>query len=273
MDGRVERIHVKATTDVAEVGEEGPVTLALVFVKSYATRRAAHQTRRVLAADGLALTLQNGLGNREVLAEILGEERVVQGVTSHGATVLGPGRVRHAGAGATQLAAPLPELRPRVAGIADLLSDAGIETRLVEDLQALIWGKLIVNVGINPLTAILRVHNGVLAEDKVCRRLVVKAVEEAVAVARALGIPLPYDDPVAHVFQVAKATGANRSSMLVDVLRGTPTEIDVINGAVVREGTRHGVPTPFNAALVEVVKALESTADERIWEPREMYTV
>ncbi len=271
LDGRVERIRVKAATDVAEVAEEGPVEVAFIFVKSYATRRAARQTRRVLADGGLALTLQNGLGNREVLAEILGERRVVQGVTSHGATVLGPGRVRHAGAGATQLAAPFPELRSRVAAIAGLLSDAGIETHLVDDLQALIWGKLVVNVGINPLTAILRVHNGVLAEDETCRRLVVKAVEEAVAVARALGITLPYDDPVAHVLHVARATGANRSSMLVDVLRGTPTEIEAINGAVVREGARHGVPTPFNAALVELVKALESTADERIWEPREMY--
>lgn len=272
LDGRLERIHVRATTDVAEVAEEGPVELAFVFVKSYATARAARQTRRVLAPDGLALTLQNGLGNREVLAEVLGEERVVQGVTSHGATVLGPGRVRHAGAGSTQLAAPTPDLRPRVAAIAAMLTEAGIKTDLVDDLQTLVWGKLIVNAGINPLTALLRVHNGVLAEEETCRRLVALAVEEAAAVARALGITLPFDDPVAHVLQVARATGANRSSMLVDVLRGSPTEIEAINGAIVREAQRLGVPVPFNEALFNLVKALEATADERIWEPIEMYT-
>lgn len=263
-DGSIDQIPVNATTDATQVADVGAVNLAIVFVKGHATRHAAQQAARLLTKNGVALTLQNGVGNLDVLAEVVGPDRAVQGVTSHGATLLGPGRVRHAGAGPTHLACPNAVPPNRVDEVATVLTNAGIDTDVVDDLDSLVWGKLIVNVGINALTALLRVHNGVLTDNDACRRLVELVVAEAVSVAHARGTPLPYDDPVEHVLEVARATGANRSSMLADILRGAPTEIRMINGAIVREGERAGVPTPINSVLVALVHALEETPHERI---------
>ena len=122
------------------------------------------------------------------------------------------------------------------------------------------WGKLVVNAGINALTALLRVPNGALAASAEARALMASAIAEAAAVAQARGTPLPYDNPLAHTLAIAQATSANHSSMLQDVLRGSPTEIDAINGAVEREGQRLGVPTPVNSMLAALVRALDATA-------------
>ncbi|HBY99261.1 MAG TPA: 2-dehydropantoate 2-reductase, partial [Chloroflexi bacterium] len=143
-------------------------------------------------------------------------------------------------------------------------SAAGLATDIQTDLETLIWGKLIVNVGINALTALLRVQNGVLAEVPEARLLLVQAITEAVAVARAAGIALPYDDAVSHVLAVARATGANRSSMLADVLRGAPTEVEVINGSIVRVAERLGMDAPVNRMLTALVRALDTTAGRRV---------
>ncbi len=261
LDGSIWQVSVKATTDPAAVDD--PVDLAIIFVKSYQTAQAAAWAAPMLGADGLALTMQNGLGNLEVMAEVLGAERCVQGVTSHGATLLGPGQVRHAGAAATYLATR-PSIDARVRRIAELFTRAGFETHLSDNLDSLLWGKLVINVGINALTAILRVRNGVLAEVAPARALMDAAVDEAVAVAQALGVTLPYADARARTREVALATAANRSSMLADVLRGFPTEIGVINGAIVREGARLGIPTPVNQTLVWLVQALEATTAARV---------
>lgn len=249
-------IPVQATTDPAAVG--AGVDLVIIFVKSHQTQEAAQWARPLLKPDSLALTLQNGLGNLQTIADVLGAARAVQGVTSHGATLLGPGRVRHAGQGPTHIASQ-PSNAERLNAIAALFKQAGFEIHLSHNLDGLLWGKLIINVGINPLTAILRVRNGLLVELESARSLMAAAVDEAVQVAQARGVTLPYDDPQEQVKAVAIATGPNRSSMLSDVLRGVPTEIDVINGAIVREGTRLGVPTPVNQVLVWLIKAIEAS--------------
>jgi 2-dehydropantoate 2-reductase len=151
-----------------------------------------------------------------------------------------------------------------MAALAELFRACGLPADLSDDLESLVWGKLVVNAGINALTALLRVPNGALAESAEATALLAGAVAEAAAVARARGTPLPYADPLAHTLEVARATGANRSSMLQDVLRGSPTEIDAINGAVAREGLRLGVPTPVNSMLAALVGALDATAGARI---------
>lgn len=256
LDGTESVIPVQAAADAAAVG--GGVDLVIIFVKSHQTAEAAQWARPLLKPDGLALTLQNGLGNLEAIADVLGAARAVQGVTSHGATLLGPGRVRHAGQGPTHIAIQ-PSSAERLNAVAALFRQAGFEIHLSNNLDGLLWGKLVINVGINSLTAILRVPNGLLAELEPASALMAAAVEEAVRVAQAKGIALPYDDPQGQVKAVAIATGSNRSSMLSDVLRGVPTEIDVINGAIVREGTRLGIPTPVNQALVWLIKAIEAS--------------
>lgn len=259
VDGVARRRAVGATLDPAAAG---PADLAIVLVKARQTPWAAEACRLALAPDGVAYTLQNGVGNHELLAAALGAARAGQGVTALGATLLGPGHVRHAGLGATTIgAAPDPA---RAAALAGLLAACGLPATVSAAIDALVWGKLMANVGINALSALLRVPNGALAEAPAARALLEAAVAEAAAVAAARGVALPYADPVAHAVAVARATAANRSSMLQDALRGAATEIATINGAVVREGARLGVPTPVNAALTALVEALEATAASRV---------
>jgi 2-dehydropantoate 2-reductase len=261
LDGSEVIIPLAATLNPADIGRTAD--LALICVKSPQTREAGRRAKAVLKRKGLALSLQNGLGNRAVLASVLGEERALQGVTNQGATLLEPGVLRHAGYGSTYLA-DRPYHRSDLGPIQQLFEKAGFETNVTDDLDAIVWGKLIVNVGINALSAILGVSNGRVAEIEPAAQVMEQAVAEAVAVAEAAGINLPYADPIAHVRQVAAATYPNRSSMLTDVLRGVPTEIGAINGAVVREGERYGIAAPVNGLLVQLIEAIEQSYKSRV---------
>ncbi|MCC7163134.1 MAG: 2-dehydropantoate 2-reductase [Anaerolineae bacterium] len=248
-DGEHFQTPVPATTDPATVSA---VDTALIAVKGHQTERAARWAKQILKPQGLAVTLQNGIGNYEIVAQHVGAARAGVGVTMLGATLLGAGHVRHAGQGPTLLAATAIT-QTRMQTLCDVLNRAGIETQLTNDIAGLVWGKLVVNSAINALSAIYRVPNGSLVEHPETRALLSAAAQETAQVANALGIALPYADPVARTIQVATATAANKSSTLQDVLRGAPTELDRINGAVVREGKRLGVPTPVNEQLMRVM--------------------
>ncbi len=241
----------------ADPREVPPADFALVLVKSTQTARAVAALPARLRPDGLAITLQNGLGNFEQLAAAVGPERAVLGVTTQGATMLAPGRVREGGHGLTTLGVR-PETRARLEVLAGLLARAGFETRLAADLDALVWGKLVVNCAINPVTALVRVPNGGLLERPEALTLAEEAAREVAAVARARGVVLPFSDAAARVREVAQATAANRSSMLQDVLRGAPTEIEAITGAVVEEAQRLGVAVPVNSVLLRLIRSLSA---------------
>lgn len=261
LDGgeRVARLPV-----IAEAGEyTGGADLVLICTKARATAEAAESARQLLAANGQVLTLQNGLGNLERIAAVVGAERALAGITAQGATLVAPGCVRHAGSGPTVLAEAQGRT-DRCRAIASLFNRAGIETGLDPDWQRLLWSKLLVNVGINALSALLRVENGVLAEVPACDRLMEEAVDEALAVAEALGLDFDRAAELARVRGVCRATARNRSSMLQDLLRGAPTEIGVINGAVVATGREAGVATPVNLLLVQLIEALEATTEHRV---------
>ncbi len=249
-----QNIPLAATTGIDMLE---PVDLAVLFVKSAATRLATTSAAALLQPGGRILTLQNGFGNAETIAEVIGIERVLVGTTAQGATLLGPGRVRHAGQGDTHIGQLAGGADPFCYDVAMTLTRAGLPTFVEADVRGLVWGKLVINAGINALTALLRLRNGQLAELPETRQLLTMAVEEAVQVAKAAGIQLPYPDPVGKVLSVAIATKHNQSSMLQDILRGTPTEIAVINGAIVREGERLGVATPVNRTLALLLQALE----------------
>jgi len=223
--------------------------MAIVLVKAWQTHRAADQLAECLHPQGIVLTLQNGLGNREILEDALGVERVGFGVTTTGATILEPGRVRSGGEGPIHFR-PHPSMIPLV----ELLTKAGFEMDPVEDVQGLLWGKLVINAAINPLTALLEVPNGALLASSSIMDVMVNAAEETAAVAAALSVKLPFDDPGAQVMDVARGTGENSSSMLQDIRRGAPTEIDAISGAIVREGERAGISTPINWTLWQLVQ-------------------
>lgn len=247
-DGTERTVPVRATADPTDCAG---TSCALVLVKSWQTARAARQLADCLAPNGVAVTLQNGLGNLEQLRAALGSRRAALGVTTVGATLRGPGHVRAGGGGATYLSH-----HPALETLASLLHQAGFSIEIVDDLEGLLWGKLAVNAGINPVTALLRVENGDLLTRSGARELVRAAAQEVARVASARGTPLPHSDAAAEAFAVARRTQHNRSSMYQDVLRGAPTEVDAISGAVVREGERCRVPTPVNWTLWQLVRAV-----------------
>lgn len=224
--------------------------IALFLVKSWQTQRAAAMLAKCLVPQGVALTLQNGLGNLELMEAELGPQRVAQGVTTVGATVVGPGKVRVGGTGVTYVA-PHPRLEPLV----DLLETAGFEVHPADNIKTLVWGKLVVNCGINPLTALLEVPNGELLIRPGARATMQAAAQETARVAEANGVKLPYPDPVEQVEEVARRTASNVSSMLQDIRRRAPTEVNAINGAVVEMADRLGVPAPVNRTLWNLVRA------------------
>jgi 2-dehydropantoate 2-reductase len=254
VDGLIRHYRLCATHDLGKVGQ---VSLALILVKSPHTEQAARQAAELLAPEGMAVTLQNGLGNLETLAAITGVRRAAAGVTTQGATVIGPGLVRHAGEGPTQLGRA-SDLAVPITAVVDLFQAVGLETHLVENVDSLIWGKLAVSAAINPLTALLGVANGFLAEEAAARTVMVAAAREVAAVAHAEGISLPYADAGERALAVARATAHNQSSMWQDVQRGAVTEIDAICGAVVRLGRKHRVATPINEQLWSLIKRLEA---------------
>lgn len=254
-----ERVHVPAVT--GSISEEPDV--ALFCVKAHQTREAAEEIAPWIHLQTSVLTLQNGLGNLELLEEVFGKGRVLGGVTAEGATLLGPGHARHAGRGQT-IIGPAGSADGPVAKIVRALEGAGFDTRAAENVETLIWGKLIVNVGINALTAIMRVKNGQLPAIKGATMVMKMAVQEAVTVAEARGIRLPYPDPFERVLEVCRATAGNVASMLQDVLGERITEIQSINGAIVRDGLKFGISTPVNLTLTCLVEGIQETYHERV---------
>lgn len=243
--------RVFPVTAYASSSECGIVSNALVLVKSWQTNKAATLLSECLAENGVALTLQNGHGNQEILMEALGSKRVAVGSTTAGATLLAPGVVRAAGEGIVTLG-----VHAHVKPLADLLRSAGFIVETVSDISPVQWGKLVINAAINPISALLDVPNGELLKREAARSLLASTAREAAAVAVAKGVHLPYPDPVVAVEAIARNTAQNISSMLQDVRRGAPTEIDFINGAVVRAGEQTGVSTPVNRTLWLLVKGL-----------------
>lgn len=223
---------------------------ALVLVKSWQTQRAVRQLKHALAADGLAVTLQNGIGNRETLIRDLGPDRVSVGVTTTGATLLGPGLVKMGGEGILSL-----EQNQAIGPLEAALRSSKFNLQLVEDVQSLIWGKLVVNAAINPLTALLQVANGELLSHPKARKMMGALARETAEVAEAEHVHLPFRDPVDAAEDVARKTAENYSSMFQDILRGAATEIDAINGAVMKRGQKHGIKTPYNKACWTMVRA------------------
>ena len=255
-EGRERRTIIRVSVDPDEAAR---TDLVMICVKAYQTEIAVKPLRGRLKPETRVLTLQNGVGNVETLAQALGRSVVWGGITAQGATELGLGQIRHAGAGETVIGALAEGEESRLQETADVFNRAGLPTRVEGDVQSVIWSKLIVNVGINPLTAILHLRNGQLLEYDDSHHIMAAAVAEAVAVARAAGITLIFPDPLARVEGVARATSGNVASMLQDILAKRRTEIDFINGAISDRGRELGLPTPVNDTLTALVKTMESS--------------
>jgi len=248
----------------ANPGDIGVADLILICVKSFNTKQAIEQITPLLGKITKILTLQNGMGNIEVIAELTAEDRVIGGVTNEGATLIDIGKVHHAGRGQTIIGMIDGKTPVEMRGIREIFNKVGFDTRMSRDIKSLIWSKLIINVGINALTAITRLPNGKLTEFEGTKRILRDAVTEAARIAKRKRIKLIYDDPLAKVEAVCEGTSANLSSMLQDVLKKKHTEIDFINGVIVRLGQELGIDVPTNKFLVDLVKTIESSYEHSV---------
>lgn len=230
--------------------------LIVLAVKSYDTSSALEVIKEI-KSKATVLSLQNGLDNEIRIAEAIGKERTLGGVTSHGITFVEPGHVQHAGTGETIIGELDCKETERVKKIGQAFTSVGIETRISRDIHSDIWIKGIVNAGINPLTALTRLHNGYLLKIPWLTRLLENTCQECIAVAQKAGIDIQGCDIIEKTKNVARLTGENKSSMLQDIEKGRRTEIDSINGRIVEVGKKHGVETPINSALVALVKGIE----------------
>lgn len=251
--GSQRSVRVQASTAPNRIG---PVDLSIVFVKSTHTAAAAQTAARLSGNSAPVLTLQNGMGNADTLAESVSPSQIIAGTTSHGATLLGPGAIRHAGTGDTIIGPWSTASMAHAQRVAEAFNRAGIATRVVADVRSVMWAKLFINVGINAISALTGIKNGQLLDLEQTRQLVREAVQEAMTVAGSQGIAID-GDPVEKVFQVAAATGANRSSMGQDVDNCRATEINAINGFIVRMAENAGVPVPVNRTLAALIETLQ----------------
>jgi 2-dehydropantoate 2-reductase len=251
--GKRQIIRVNATSDAASIGK---ADLVIFFVKTYHTEKAASDALVFQKKDTVFLTLQNGLGNEEAICKGVDRKNVMLGVTNHGATLLGPGHIRHAGWGKTYIGELDGKMTDRVTQIAQVFNKAGVETEVSSNIHRVVWNKLFINVGLNAVAALTGLKNGQLLDYPETLRLLEALVSEAVEVARKKGIPIE-GNPLEKVKAVVEATRENRCSMGQDFDHRRRTEIDAINGAVVKEAERLGIAVPFNQAITDLVKVVE----------------
>ena len=255
-DGTTHVYHpVVATTDPSTIGE---MDIMIVFVKYLFLESALEKCKTMIGPNTIVLSLQNGVGNYDEIAKVVPEKQICCGTTAHGATNLGPGHSRHTGVGPTNVGT-IKGGHESAEKVAEALRAGGFEVNVQENVMQLIWHKLFANIAINAITALLDVTNGTIAENEHERHLAEKMVREAVAVANATGCTFDVEAELKNAFDVALATGTNRSSMLQDVTRKGITEIKIINGAVVKEGKAAGIPTPYNDAIVDLILAKQDS--------------
>jgi len=230
--------------------------VAVICVNAYSTADAAHSAVALLKPDGYCLTLQNGVGNVEILTEALGHDRVLAGLSFQSGDIESPGRIRHTNNGATYLGELDRSRTPRLAELERLLAEAGMNPVIVEDVIATIWAKFVHNCGINAICAITGLRPGHIREVPDLNEFQVGIIEETVALVRAKGIRLPDDDPVAAVQEYC-AHKFHRPSMTQHLARKQRTEIDSLNGYVARESARLGLAAPRSDALTRLIKGRE----------------
>lgn len=259
-EGKKERVpcEVVKTLDGLEMAE-----LAIVTVKAYQTEAAAWALRGHLAEDGVALTLQNGLGNAEILAGTFGAERVAAGTCTYGVHRRGPGEIAWGGDGMVRLG-PWKAGRD-LSPVEALLKKAGIDVRLESDPRRALWEKVILNAAVNPVSALTRLKNGILLESPVARALVFQLVEEGVQAARSAGETVETESMQGLVRSVLEKTAENRTSMLQDIENGRKTEADAILGKLVEIAREKGKELVRTQTVHALIKAIEN-ASERVRE-------
>lgn len=250
LSGTVDGTYRPAVRETVEgLGEQDVV---FITVKAYDTDAAVREVTPLVGAHTLVASVQNGLGNVEKLVRGFGPRAIV-GVPVLGATVLGPGRIRVSGLKDVAVGSTVGQ-HGNAMRLGALLSDCGIPSRMSANIISEVWSKAVVNAAVNPITALVGKENGAILRDDGLLEVSRAACMEGARAAEASGVSLGSDDPFERVLEVVRATSGNRSSMLQDVERGRRTEIDEINGALVRAGEAMGVEMPVNRALWALVR-------------------
>jgi len=257
------RFNVKVPV-VADPLEIGNVDGLVFMVKAYSTYDAASRIAAVAKNDLWVLSMQNGMGNVEILSNIFGEDKVIAGSTSQGANLREFNFVNHAGRGETLIGEISGERSDRVNRIAAMFTNSGIPAMATENVNGLLWTKLIINVGINPITALLRIKNGEIFNKPSAYELMRSAVIEAETVSKLKKVKLETPNILITVDEVIRRTSDNVSSMLQDVMKGNMTEIEYMSGYVNRQGNIVGIQTPVNQTLLRLVRAINE--NERVEE-------
>lgn len=251
--------RISAVTDAREAG---PADLVIIATKADGVEAAARAAREILTGDGVVLTIQNGLGSAEKVAAIIGEERTMIGVVGgFGASIPQPGHVHHNGWEFVRLGEYRGGTSARLEAIADIWRKGGFKVALFEDIHQLVWEKFICNVAFSGTCTLTGLTIGEVLADADAFSVAAACAREAYAVARAKGIAVDIDDPVAYVRAFGEKIPGARPSMLLDHMAGKRCEIDVINGAVPRVGAEVGVPAPVNTTLVALIRARERAFD------------
>ena len=243
----------------------GKYDLIILTVKAYDTKKSMNTLKSIIDSNTVILSLQNGLGNEEIIANSLknrvfssGNIGVLRGITNHGVIFIKPGEIHHSGIGETVIGEIDGKKTERIKKICSMFNSVGIKTRISNDIKKDVWAKTIVNSAINPITAITGLKNGYLLKIPMLTGFMGQVCLEGVRVANKSGVFFD-SDVFEETKKIAKLTSANRSSMLQDIESGKKTEIDFINGAIAKIGKRHGIETPLNNMLTCMVKALEKS--------------
>jgi len=251
--------HVIGPLACSEMGDiPWAPELVLTLVKSRDTEAAVRAALPFCSEKTIFLTLQNGMGNAQLIQELAGSDRVLAGTTAQGATLIQPGEIRHGGDGPTYVGRPGAKADEAARQTAALLDRAGLASEATDRADHLIWKKVLVNVGINAITALARVPNGWIEAEPSARELARAAVREAREVASRAGFEFP-ETVEDEVLDVAARTRSNRSSMHQDVASGKPTEIEAINGAVEALARSYGLAAPVNWTLTRLIRLVEAT--------------
>ena len=252
-------VRVKAATDPRAVGT---ADLVVVLVKSFHTREAVESARPIVGPRTVVMSLQNGLGHEEIIADVVGRERTLAGKTYLGGVLLAPGHVIAGLKGKETIIGELDgRVTERVQRIADTFNGAGLMTIVSDNIVGTMWDKLLINVATGALAGITRLTYGALYDVPEIRQCALAAIAEAMAVAKASGVELSMHSPDEPWVKASAGLPAEfKTSMLQSLEKGQPTEIEFINGSVVRWGEKCGVPTPVNRALVACVKGIEYRA-------------
>lgn len=261
-----ERSHSRMTI-TSDVGTVGVKDLVMVCVKGYHTRSAIESALPMVGEDTIVLSVQNGLGNLEVIAEVVGPERVIGGITAHSGMAVSMNEVRYVGGlGPLLVIGPFDGVsRPGFENMVATFQGAGLDVHTTPDINSVIWKKLIANVSTNVVAALTGLTGGRAVDHEPSVKIIDALARELAQVARAKGIDFPeLEDPLAFSLKAFASTKDNRVSMLQDVEAGRPTEIGNLNEVIVSEGRRLNIPTPYNEAVSWLTRGVEERNRQKL---------